>query len=659
MNLRKIFVFLIPIIFLIVSLITLKNYGISWDEPEHFLRGQGYLHYYLTGQKTYETQSLRHSYYQDKSLPAEHFFKNDDGHPPASDILASLTNYVFYQKLNIFGDIESYHLYNVIVSTLLVFVVSVFSYKVLGLFPSIVSSLVVAFYPLFFAESKFNVKDPAQAAFYTLTIFAFWMSLKKNNWKWLMISAISCGLSLGTKFNILFIPGIIVPYIFVRYWSNIKGGFFNIFSGLKKVKRSYLFLLFLYPIIVLALFYILWPFLWENSFEHLLKIIGYYKDIGTGFEYQPGFYIWKFNLYPIFWILTTTPPVTIILCILGLLYSLNDKTKEKSHILWMFWFLLPIFRVTVPGSSIYGGVRQIMEFVPAMGLLCGLAVFHLTKRINKNYILKFFLTLTFVVAIVAPIIIYHPNENVYFNFLVGGLKGAVDKKVPYAGNSYGNAYKPAIDWLNENAEKNSHLALIQGTSLNIPAITLRGDIRRWNQFWSGFDRKGEYLIELNYVGGRYAYPYAWDYVETFLEPVYKVEVGGVTLAKLWKNDLEHTKPEMRKKETRYENFNISKQNNTLEIAIDNKVLLNRLVINFKETKNCPTLTGRVQSKIGSDWFTEPEPVPTEQITERKMISTGKLEFYFPAREVNGLRFVADKSGSCIFNDPKITLFVLQ
>src|SRR3989344_2447843 len=74
------------------------------------------------------------SYYQNENLTAEYFLKRDDGHPPLNGILASIFNLVFYQNLAIYGDIESYHLFNIVASTLMVVVVVVFAYQTYGVF---------------------------------------------------------------------------------------------------------------------------------------------------------------------------------------------------------------------------------------------------------------------------------------------------------------------------------------------------------------------------------------------------------------------------------------------------------------------------------------------------------------------------------------------
>ena len=102
MKLSKLLIVLsIPVLFFAVSFLTLKDYGINWDEPFHYFRGQAYFHYLTTGKTDYKDISGRRSFFQNDSYNGAYFLKTDSAHPPASDILASLFNYVFYIKLNV------------------------------------------------------------------------------------------------------------------------------------------------------------------------------------------------------------------------------------------------------------------------------------------------------------------------------------------------------------------------------------------------------------------------------------------------------------------------------------------------------------------------------------------------------------------------------
>lgn len=214
---ERVTICIVPILFLFIGIITLSDYGINWDEPFHFMRGQAYLHYYISGgdkdysslpsyprintncfeannvlctdspggpadRESYTGKNLVYedaikllypknsniwrSYYQHDTYNFDYIVKTENGHPAIGDILSASFNYVFYQKLHILGDIESYHLFEVFTSFLIVLGVAIVVNSEFGVFPSIVASLTLASYPLFFSESHFNIKDPPETSFF-------------------------------------------------------------------------------------------------------------------------------------------------------------------------------------------------------------------------------------------------------------------------------------------------------------------------------------------------------------------------------------------------------------------------------------------------------------------------------------------------------------
>jgi len=262
------------------------------------------------------------------------------------------------------------------------------------------------------------------------------------------------------------------------------------------------------------------------SINFLLKIniFRYYKEIGTGGLGQPHYLTWGgFNLFPITWIAITTPPIILFLTILGVGGVFLRKEKEKTALLWLIWLIIPILRVSLPGSSIYGGVRQIMEFLPAMALLSGLGaqvLVRLFKRwVGKNFLSQSVLGMVVLLLFIPHLLVMvnlHPNENVYFNIFIGGLQGAQKANIPYYGNSFGNAYYQVVRWLNQNALPGSMVGLIQGTSVNIPVSYFSPHIDYSNSVWSGINRQGEYLVELTHQGNEIAYLFAWEYINRVL-----------------------------------------------------------------------------------------------------------------------------------------------
>lgn len=645
----------ISVSFFLIGLFTLSNYGISWDEPIHFHRGQAYLHYFLTGETEFKTVSGNQSYFQSNSLPASYFLLKDSGHPPLNGILASLTNYIFYQQLGIMGDIESHHLFNILTASILVFIVVLFASESYGIFAGIIAGLSLSLYPLFFGESRFNIKDPAEAAFFGLTIYASWKAINTWNWKWVILGALGFGLGLGTKFNILFLPAIIIP------WAAYK----ILFLDNKKTKfsKSFIISVLIAPLIIAIIFFGTWPFLWSNPWNNLMEIFGYYKQIGSGFNHQTSAYYLPFgiNSYPLIWILYTTPPFILFLSAIGSIVALiNFKKKDGAAILWLLWLAVPTLRVILPGTSVYGGVRQIMEFIPALALISGLGALQIKNLVIKKLpVLKPSLVIALILVgffqIGLVLIKIHPNENVYFNSLIGGLSGAKKADIPSYGNSFGNAYYQAIKWFNNNAAPGASVGLIQGTGLNIPKIMLRGDLFFNNQSWSGMNRTGEYMLELTHQNPGHAYPYAWDYIERVLEPVYEVKVDNVAIAKLWHNDLAHSKKQFQIPEKNL-NFTVKTdvQAKSLILKLDRQSILTRITLSY-QTENCTKPKGSVAlSTNGFDYKNEPDPYPYEFVTEPEK-KPNTIYQYFAVPQTQYIRFTDESTDSCLFKTPDIKI----
>lgn len=661
--LDKIKLLIIPIIFLVSGVYTLPNYGVNWDNPYHFNRGQSYLRYFLTGQKDYKElptfevtsctsgnldlftkcndESERRSYYQYDPYDFEYWIKNDSGHPPLNDILASLGNYIFYQKLGLINDTLSHNIFMIVSSFLLVLGIAYFVKLELGTFPAIISSLVLASYPLFFSESHFNVKDPPETAFFGLTLIFFYLGIVKNNWKFIILSSVVAGLALGIKLNIVFAILIITPWILFY---------------LKNVQKLFMPLIIYLPI-ALGIVYVFWPYLWQDPLINTLNILGYYGQIGVGTPAEMSNFIFhKWNLYPIYWISVTTTLPVLFLTLVGIL-SVKFWVKLKKGSFYLFvilWFLVPIIRGSWPNAVVYGGVRQIMEYVPALAILSGMGAYFLINYVNRY--VKGIKILTYLIIIIGlgfsvyEIVQIHPNENIYFNQLVGGLKGAKNKNIPYWGNTYGSVYLQGVKWINENAEIGAKVSLPLGVMSNIPRTMLRSDIDYIRPNWSGINREGEYGIEM-YFEWPMKYWYTFQYYDQYLEPVYTYSVDGAPLLKVWKNDLEHTRSKY-KEEDEYLPKKINYKKNTLgtdmQIDLGKEVYITKLIIKHAKT-NCQNgLLGYIAlSNDGKDWQREIDPITYPQVAPNVDPNI------FGWNDSNFIYFFAGKKARYIILDPQI------
>jgi hypothetical protein len=598
--LLKISIFL-GLLFFLFLLITLKDYGINWDTINHLPRGQAYLNYFLTGSKDYSNmpkykltfqdpsvlypQTSGRSYYQIEDFTFKYFVNNDGyGHPPLSDILSSTFNIIFFQKLKLINDIDSYHLYGIVLASFLVGIIFYWVSKAYGIVAGFISAFTLSFYPLFFSEAHFNTeKDVPETVYWTFFIFSFWKGITEKKLKWILISGVFFGLALGTKFNILFAIFIIIPW-FMFYLFNKKEKLFSRFN-LKIIIAGLVATLIGFVIV-----FVTWPYLWSDPIGRIQNVIHFYKDIGTATgPIDPRFMApFGTNLYPIIYIITITPVLVLIFAIFGIIFLLKNFKKDKKAlaVLSLIWFIVPVIRVVWHGANIYGGIRQIMEYIPGLAILSGIGgSFLINKFRPKSINFKFlYIFLVFLILLI-PIFESHPNENVYSNFIIGGLSQAKEKNMPFWGNTFGSPYRLALDWINKNVPKNAKIDLVYELLPNIPVMWVRPDIDFSALNRSGYLQKGEYALTLNYQGTN-TRSYYDMYLDKFLNPVYQSKVDGVPVVTIWKNDSSHLKSPWI--ESVIPKVKVTKTENSLTFDLNNNYKISRLDMSYKEN-NCSKL----------------------------------------------------------------------
>lgn len=683
---------ILSLIFLILHIFILSDYGINWDAPQRMLRGQSYAQFFLTGQKAYqETAHLspilitpdeyvthysfmaaegqnpaklperplprlefenaqkqalkRFSFYQNQAWNGDFYFKGetDVGHPPLIDSLAALSNRLFFGKLGILGDIESYQLLYILIGTLGIFIVSAFALEITNSWvASLISALSLGLFPLFFSEIHFNMKDPLQAVFFSGAIWTFYKYIKNSSLRWFVIFVGFIILALGVKWNIIFLPAILLPWLFlIRFKSWGKLGKLGILG-----------------ILGIGLFLIaIWPATWSNPIQFFLKVFQFYQWIGVGADHAqpPGFIKLGFNIYPIILLISQTPEVILILFILGISIAFRKQDKMKTGYLLFLWFLVPLIRYILPGVRSYNGIRQIMEIIPAMAVIAGVGANYLLKRIknleSRIKLLRPLFLILIALFLLIPILHLHPNENVYFNSLVGGLKGAKDKGLIDWSLTYGNVYKQGVEWLNAHGEKDANLAIVDGRMFAASNLWLREDISISPYHFSGLDHKGEYIMG---VFDPYNQPvFAARFPGRFLTPVHLIEEDGIPLLYIYKNDLEHTKNGFNHEEST-KDFKVKSSHlpigDYIELDLGKKVKVTRIILEDVSSKCNVENFVYIDEFIGFDSKDfSPNLKPSDflfALNERRLLSDGKVEFSFPAEETRMIKIYPKSEDSC-------------
>jgi tetratricopeptide (TPR) repeat protein len=150
------------------------------------------------------------------------------------------------------------------------------------------------------------------------------------------------------------------------------------------------------------------------------------------------------------WLLISTPLFGLI----GLLLSLGlipfMRNEKKLLLLGFLYFTIvfPLGYVVYKKSVLYDTMRHFFFVYPSIIILSGLAFNYIINLLQKN--MKYSAVALLVVFIALParfMFANHPNEYVYFNEIVGGIKGAYGN---YETDYYMNSVKQCADWMHEH-----------------------------------------------------------------------------------------------------------------------------------------------------------------------------------------------------------------
>lgn len=721
------FRFLIPV-FLAVTvavglLATLESYGMDEDTPFHFLRGQAYLDYFLTGRSVIDQPKLmspvffvpgqriseykinawesslapivpvqspidqptiqqvfrryqeiygRKTFYKHSAWSAERIVVDDGpGHPPVSDILEAISNRVFYEKLGWVGDIEGYYLFVIFSAVFSVLMVYWFALSIWGPVAGLFSALSLFLFPLFFAESHFNIKDIPELAFFSgSVIFSyFWVTRRKARYLW--GAGISFFIALGTKLNALFVPVTVGVWLLTLVRSEV----FKKWFGVKAVVQGVVVLG-----VVGGALLLVWPWLKTDTWSKIISEIQLYAGVVYSnqlIERPGGVSLWGVTITSLVDVFAVMPITTLFLFLVGLgvfIARVREKSGDNARLLVVIWFAVSVVKMVQPSAQNFGSPRQFIEYLPAMMIIVGWGaseilswlkglamprlqpgfisgvepdVYQLTKAGKYQGGLLFRVVLLifsggYFLSLVWIVIKYFPNQNVYFNQLVGGTSGAKELQVMTWQTNYHNAYREAANWLSLNAEKDARLGRLDGTMEAISPLWLREDIH-FGSFFSGFEQKGEYVVTGHFFPSEPAvFPYL--YLVRFLEPVYEVKEGGVTLAAIYKNDRDHVKKKYQR-EIQLTDFpklifGQDQLGKYWEINLPRGRIysLTRLVIRSLQS-DCVRSTGVFSlPKFISPWRVE--------------VADGTSEYQFPAEVTQTIRYYPLADDSC-FGQPQV------
>ena len=186
---------LVPVAFLIVGLWVRSDFGETWDEQFDQDIGRFYVHDWPTkGAVGLE----------------QRFIPLQRNYGPFFDIAIERTHILLHDKWKVEKDTRvSHHLPVLFVTALGLWVTFWFGYRLFGDGPAFLATLGLALMPQLIGHSQNNLKDTPLMVCFTLSLFLFHESVRRDRlWLW-ALAGVAAGLAYGIKVHAIFLFAIV------------------------------------------------------------------------------------------------------------------------------------------------------------------------------------------------------------------------------------------------------------------------------------------------------------------------------------------------------------------------------------------------------------------------------------------------------------------
>ena len=491
-----------------IVLVTLNDYGITWDEPINMANGTKYVQWLL---------------HPNLNIVYEIFSVNQkiDIHPPFARVITGFTQEIFTQRLHMLDSIAGYRVSEVIFVFLLVFFLTYIACEQLGLMIGIGVGIVFSFFPHVFFLSHIVTPDYPITTLWFITVMIFMYEIKLKRVS--LYSGIILGFALLTK-----IHSLVLFFGMIFYWVCVYCS--KYFSKSKHEDMSHLYI----KLICLVLFsflvyFICWPWLWIDPLEKLIEY--FFVQYMHGFipvyffhSVYPNNPPWYYTPFMFF---ATMPILFFIFICVGMLYSIfRGKTWHK----WMvFWMIYPILFFSLPFSPRYDGIRLFLPAYPFTALVGGIGVQALLTVSEHKWIKRcigFAIFIGCIITFYQSIIVYHPYEQSYYNEIIGGIHGAEKKGLEI--DYWGSSFVKVLPWI--NLQKGKILCVVPW-DLFSNFYESSGKIEKDVVFVKDFDTCN-YAVVLMRKGVFQWYPGVSKIVENN-SPIYSIKFSDVSLINIY------------------------------------------------------------------------------------------------------------------------------
>lgn len=424
--------------YVIFSVVTFKSYGITWDEPRDYGRGDDFIEYSLgrsdidiSSQNRYQGYLLYNSSYM-----AFNSF---------------VTKYLFQAE-----DFAYRHLINLLFASLLFIVL----YEILLLASgsamlSILGPLFLFVTPSFTGHIPGNPKDIPFAILFLCALYLIVVGsrIKNSSFRILLIGLVF-GLAIAQR--LLGVQLLVIYLLYSIYKTAVlhkKISVHDIFRAISDTS--------LVTVVALFLLLVTWPFLAANPLQHgkdILLASSHYPWTGTLLHFGVNY---KASAIPWFYLpggFAVQVPLYITLLLGGGFMIIKRILKYEIVQVLLVTIVLNIAIYLVIAPVVYDTIRHYLFMIPLFVIISVLSLYELVRALqtqvyrNRGSIQALF-GATFIVAIMvsfgltaAQFIKLHPYQYVYHNELVGYVQGASGQ---FETDYWLASYKEAAEWLQQ------------------------------------------------------------------------------------------------------------------------------------------------------------------------------------------------------------------
>jgi len=371
------------------------------------------------------------------------FWRERPMYTPLGGMLSALTCEVFWRRLRWLDPVDAHHAASVLLGAGLVVMLSLFAGRRFGWVAGIAAPALLLLHPRFFTDTLYDTKDVPVVFFLTATVLAYARAVTAWNGRGVLAAAVLLGLGAATKPNVAFVPVIVGPWLAAV-----------LLRARARPPRGFVLAHLAAPAVSFAAMLAVWPRMWTDTVPRLLEVARCLTQVGAG---RRG----GWTVEPLLEAVTTIPPAFLAATVLGALLPWTRRPPEPMlRLLLLLWLAIPILRVSAPRMENYDGIRHFEEFLVPAALLGGAAAARLAETLGRR--LRPSVAAAIVLGLVAipgarAVARAYPYGMTYFNFLVGGLRGARERKFSTPTDYWGASLREGMRHVRDAAAPGARL----------------------------------------------------------------------------------------------------------------------------------------------------------------------------------------------------------